>query len=134
MCTDKDKIVKLHEDIPTVVDVEAHPDEIADVDAETLAIMKARLEGVDFEELYDNNEVLAQSLEVKLQRKKLASVFACFADLEGGFLKDKMKPELQRELRYEGFEPSFIWPEITTIDEITFEDIAEHLNFRKGRL
>lgn len=134
MGAEKDNVDKIHADATTSVEIEAHPEEVANVDPETLAITKARLGGIEFDELYGDNDAFAQLLEVKRQRKKLASVFKCLADLKNGFLEGKLKPEVLRELRYEGFEPSIIWPEITNIGEISFEDIEGILNFKKGGL
>lgn len=112
MGTEKDNVVKLHKDPATTVEVEAHPEEVADVDAETLAIMKARLEGIDFEELYDNEDVRLVERRLEVQRKLLFGVFTDPENLRQQYVDGILKDEVLREVRYARVDLKFIGDQV----------------------
>ena len=121
MSTEKDrpKLVSIEEKLSPEVEVKGHPKDVEEVDSEILAKMKARLEGVNFDEFYDSSSRRLDELAIKREKEKLLRVFPSVSALNHAFNDKRLLRELQKEIRYEGVDFEFL----SKVSESSFEGV-----------
>ncbi len=83
------------------IQIVPHPKDVIDVDPEILAVMEARLKGVDYNDYFGEDENLSNQLIIQQEKRKLKKVFSSVGDLEAGFSSIKNIREIKEELKFE---------------------------------
>jgi hypothetical protein len=104
---DKDKITHIHSSVPNV-EIMPHPDEVLELDEETIAIGKAKLAGVEFEDLYGEEDQVSSSLLISQQKKKIRDLFQTPEDLRFAFSSDQRKEQARKDMIIDGIDLDFI--------------------------
>ena len=71
---DKNNIVRMASTVPTIK-VQPHPEEILDLDEDTIAIGRAKLAGIEFDELYGQEDRVSPELMIRQQAQKIRELF-----------------------------------------------------------
>ncbi|MFG1520350.1 hypothetical protein [Halobacteriovorax sp. ZH1_bin.1] len=88
--------------LPTgTIQIVPQPKKIIDVDPEILAVMNARLQGVDYSEYYEEDENLSNQLIIQQEKRKLRKIFSSSSDICTGFNSLKNIREIKEEMKFE---------------------------------
>jgi len=83
------------------IQIVPHPKKIIDVDPDILAVMKARLDGVDYADYYSEDEKLSNQLLIQSEKRKLRKIFSSISDIRSGFSSLKNIREIKEEMKFE---------------------------------
>lgn len=104
---DKSNIRKIHSKTPKVKIV-PHPEEILELDEETVAIARAKLAGLDFDEIYGDEDRTSPELMIRTQTQKIRDLFRTPEELRRAFSSPKKTEEAQKDMMIDGIDLEFV--------------------------
>lgn len=104
---DKSNIRRINNKTPKV-EIVPHPEEILDLDEETVAIARAKLAGLDFDEIYGDEDRTSPELMVKIQAQKIRDLFQTPEALRLAFSSEEKIREAHKEMIIDGVDLDFV--------------------------
>ena len=117
---DKSTIVRMASTAPTI-EVQPHPEEILDLDEETIAIGRAKLAGIEFDELYGQEDRVSPELMIRQQAQKIRELFQTADELKAAFSSPRRVEQAAKDMAIDGIDLEFI-REYCVRSQITFHD------------
>lgn len=117
---DKNKIVRMASTVPTI-EVHPHPEEILDLDEETIAIGRAKLAGIEFDELYGQEDRVSPELMIRQQAQKIRELFQTADELKVAFSSPRKIEQATKDMAIDGIDLEFV-REYCVRSQITFRD------------
>lgn len=121
----KDNIVALTQESPTV-EIKPHPQEILDLDEETVAIARAKLAGIDFTDIYGDEDRSSPELMIRVQAQKIRDLFRTSDELRHAFSTPKKTEEAHKDMMIDGIDLDFV-RSYCLRRQIKFKDDAQAL-------
>lgn len=103
----KSKIIDLSSSMPTI-EIKPHPKEILDLDEETVAIARAKLAGVDFNEIYGDEDRTSPELIIRTQAKKIRDLFRTPEELKAAFSSPQRAEEANKDMIIDEIDLEFV--------------------------
>lgn len=103
----KSNVIDLISKTPTV-EIKPHPDEILDLDEETVAIARAKLAGIDFADIYGDEDRSSPELMIRTQAQKIRDLFQTPEELRIAFSSPKKIEEAQKDMMIDGIDLEFV--------------------------
>lgn len=103
----KSKVINLGSSIPTM-EIKPHPKEILDLDEETVAIARAKLAGVDFDEIYGDEDRTSPELMIRTQAVKIRELFRTPEELKRAFSSPQKIDESHKDMSIDGIDLDFV--------------------------
>jgi hypothetical protein len=103
----KSKVIDLGSSMPTI-EIKPHPKEILDLDEETVAIARAKLAGVDFDEIYGDEDRTSPELMIRTQALKIRELFRTPEELKRAFSSPNKIKESLKDLVIDGIDLEFV--------------------------
>ena len=127
MSIDKIKVnvVALTQDSPTV-EIKPHPQEILDLDEETIAIARAKLAGINFTDIYGDEDRSSPELMIRVQAQKIRDLFRSPDELRTAFSTPKKMEEAHKDMMIDGIDLEFV-RSYCLRRQIKFKDDAQAL-------
>lgn len=107
MSHDKDNLRKLNLRRPSV-EIKEHPPEIMELDEETVAIAKAKLAGLDFENIYGDEDRTSPELMIRTQAKKIRELFQTADELILSFSSEQKIAQASKDMMIDGIDLEFV--------------------------
>lgn len=104
---DKIKIVRMASTVPTI-EVQPHPEEILDLDEETIAIGRAKLAGIEFDELYGQEDRVSPELMIRQQAQKIRELFQTVDELKTAFSSPRKVEQATKDMKIDGIDLEFV--------------------------
>ena len=104
---DKRKLINFETKFPTI-EIRAHPQELLDLDDETVAIGRAKLAGVDFADIYGDEDRTSPELMIRVQAKKIRELFRSPDDLTAAFSSPQKAEEARKDMMIDGIDLEFV--------------------------
>lgn len=117
---DKNNIVRMDSTVPTI-EVQPHPDEILELDEETIAIGRAKLAGIEFDELYGQEDRVSPELMIRQQAQKIRELFQTADELKAAFSSPRRIEQATKDMSIDGIDLEFI-REYCLRSQISFRD------------
>lgn len=117
---DKSKIVRMASIVPTI-EVHPHPEEILDLDEETIAIGRAKLAGIEFDELYGQEDRVSSELMIQQQAHKIRELFQTADELKAAFSSPKKIEQATKDMAIDGIDLEFL-REYCLRNQVSFRD------------
>ena len=117
---DKNNIVRIASTVPTI-EVQPHPEEVLDLDEETIAIGRAKLAGVEFDELYGKEDRVSPELMIRQQAQKIRELFQTADELKAAFSSPRRVEQASKDMTIDGIDLEFV-REYCVRSEIAFRD------------
>lgn len=121
----KSNIKELISQTPTI-EIKQHPKEILDLDEETVAIARAKLAGIDFDEIYGDEDRTSPELMIRTQASKIRDLFRTPEELIRAFSSPQKIEEAQKDLIIDGIDLIFV-KSYCTRRQIRFDSDAQAL-------
>ena len=108
------------------ISVEAHPEDIIDVDPAIIANIKARLSGNDHSEIYDYSDRVIDEVSLMRERNKLKRIFGSESQIREAFSSIKNIKTIQEEIKFEDVnrdllsDYAFVKSRESNVDEVDF--------------
>ena len=90
------------------VTIKPHPKEILDLDEETVSIARAKLAGVDFDEIYSKEDRSSSQFLIRIQAKKIRDLFRTPGELKNAFSSAKKKEDAYKDMMIDGIDLDFV--------------------------
>lgn len=103
----RSKIIELNSQMPSI-EIMPHPKEILDLDEETIAIARAKLAGIDFDEIYGDEDRTSPELMIRTQAQKIRELFQTPEELRKAFSSPKRIEEAQKDMMIDGIDLEFV--------------------------
>lgn len=103
----KSKVIDLGSSMPTI-EIKPHPKEVLDLDEETVAIARAKLAGVDFDEIYGDEDRTSPELMVRTQAKKIRELFRTPEELMAAFSSPQRVEEANKDMMIDEIDMEFV--------------------------
>lgn len=103
----KPKLLELAPSLPTI-EIKPHPKEILDLDEETVAIARAKLAGIDFDEIYGDEDRTSPELMIRTQAEKIRELFRTPEELKAAFSSPRRTEEAQKDMIIDGINLEFV--------------------------
>lgn len=103
----KGKIIDLFPKIPTI-EIKPHPEEVLELDEETIAIARAKLAGKDFTEIYGDEDRSSPELMIQTQAQKIRDLFQTPQELKKSFSSPKKIDQAQKDMMIDGIDLEFV--------------------------
>lgn len=103
----KSNVIDLMSSTP-IVEIKLHPKEILDLDEETVAIARAKLAGIDFAEIYGDEDRSSPGLMIRTQAQKIRDLFQTPDELRRAFSSPKKTEEAQKDMMIDGIDLDFV--------------------------
>ena len=103
----RDNVVALTQESP-MIEIKPHPQEILDLDEETVAIARAKLAGIDFTDIYGDEDRSSPELMIRAQAQKIRDLFRTPVELRAAFSTPKKIEEAQKDMMIDGIDLEFI--------------------------
>ncbi len=104
---DKSNLRRINNKTPKV-EIVPHPEEILVLDEETVAIARAKLAGLDFDEIYGDEDRTSPELMVKIQAQKIRDLFQTPEGLKLAFSSDEKIREARKDMIIDGVDLDFV--------------------------
>lgn len=121
----KNNVVALTQESPTV-EIKPHPQEILDLDEETIAIARAKLAGIDFKDIYGDEDRTSPELMIRVQAQKIRDLFRSPGELRAAFSTPKKTEEAHKDMMIDGIDLEFV-RSYCLRRQIKFKDDAQAL-------
>lgn len=92
----------------TTVTIKPHPQEILDLDEETVSIARAKLAGFDFTEIYGDEDRSSPELMIRTQAQRIRELFRTPAELKTAFSSPKKIEEVHKDMMIDGIDLDFV--------------------------
>lgn len=103
----KSNVIDLMSNTP-IVEIKPHPEEILDLDEETIAIARAKLAGIDFADIYGDEDRSSPELMIRTQAQKIRELFRTPEELKQAFSSPKKIEEAQKDMMIDGIDLEFV--------------------------
>lgn len=103
----RSKIIDLGSSLPTI-EIKPHPKEILDLDEETVAIARAKLAGIDFDEIYGDEDRTSSELMIRTQANKIRELFRTPDELQRAFSSPQRIDEAYKDMLIDGIDLEFV--------------------------
>jgi hypothetical protein len=103
----KAKIIDLGSQMPTI-EIKQHPKEILDLDEETIAIARAKLAGMNFDDIYGDEDRTSPELMIRTQANKIREFFRTPEELKRAFSSPQKIEEAQKDMIIDGIDLEFV--------------------------
>lgn len=103
----KSNVIDLISNSP-IVEIKPHPEEILDLDEETVAIARAKLAGIDFADIYGDEDRSSPELMIRTQAQKIRDLFQTPEELRNAFSSPKKIEEAQKDMMIDGIDLEFV--------------------------
>ena len=90
------------------IEIKPHPLEILELDEETVAIARAKLAGVDFTEIYGDEDRSSPELMIRIQAQKIQELFKSPDELKQAFLSPQKIAETKKDMMIDGIDLNFV--------------------------
>lgn len=90
------------------VEIKQHPKEILELDEETIAIARAKLAGIDFDEIYGDEDRTSPELLIRAQANKIRELFRTTEELKKAFSSAEQIEEAQKDMTIDGIDLEFV--------------------------
>lgn len=117
---DKDKLTRMTSTVPTI-EVQPHPEEILELDEETIAIGRAKLAGIEFDEIYGQEDRVSPELMIRQQAQKIRDLFQTSEGLMEAFSSPKRIEQATKDMAIDGIDLEFV-REYCLRSQIIFSD------------
>lgn len=107
MSHDKDNLKALNTRRPTV-EIKELPPALMELDEETVAIARAKLAGLDFDEIYGDEDRSSSELMIRTQAKKIRDLFQTTAELKVAFSSDQKIAQAKKDMLIDGINLEFV--------------------------
>ncbi|WP_374000290.1 hypothetical protein [Bdellovibrio bacteriovorus] len=104
---DKSNIRRINNKAPKV-EIVPHPEEILELDEETVAIARAKLAGLDFDEIYGDEDRTSPELIVKIQAQKIRDLFQTPEGLKLAFSSEEKIRGAYKDMIIDGIDLEFV--------------------------
>ncbi len=104
---DKTKPLDFEGKVPTV-EIKQHPQAILDLDEETIAIARAKLAGIDFDEIYGDEDRSSPELMIRTQATKIRELFRSPSELMAAFSSESKIKEARKDMKIDGIDLEFV--------------------------
>ena len=104
---DKNNLRSITAEMPTI-EIKSHPPEIMELDEETVAIAKAKLAGIDFENIYGDEDRFSPELMIRSQSKKIRELFRSPSELKFAFSSDQKLAQAKKDMMIDGIDLDFV--------------------------
>lgn len=118
-------IIDFNLQMPTI-EIKPHPKEILDLDDETVAIARAKLSGVDFTDIYGDEDRTSPELMIRTQASKIRELYRTSVELKDAFSSPQKIKEAYRDMSIDGIDLDFV-RNYCTKKQIYFYDDAQAL-------
>lgn len=103
----KTNIIDLGSQMPTI-EIKQHPKEILDLDEETIAIARAKLAGLNFDDIYGDEDRTSPELMIRTQANKIRELFRTPEELKRAFSSPQKIEEAQKDMMIDGIDLEFV--------------------------
>ena len=124
---DKNNLIRMTSTIPKI-EVQPHPDEILELDEETIAIGRAKLAGIEFDEIYGQEDRVSPELMIRQQAQKIRELFQTSNELKTAFSSPKQIEQAYKDMTIDGIDLEFV-KEYCNRSQIVFSDDLTALLF-----
>lgn len=107
MSIEKDKVKFIRNELPSV-EVVPMPQDILDLDEETIAIGKAKLAGVEFEDIFGQEDQTSPEFLVRQQRLKIKELFRSIEEIKIAFSSTARTKQTMKDIAIDGIDLDFI--------------------------
>lgn len=107
MSIEKDKVKFIRNELPSV-EVVPMPQDILDLDEETIAIGKAKLAGVEFEDIFGQEDQTSPEFLVRQQRQKIRELFHSVEEIKVAFSSTLRIKQAMKDIEIDGIDLNFI--------------------------
>lgn len=104
---DKSNLRRLKTKVPRV-EIIPHPEEILELDEQTVAIGRAKLAGLDFDEIYGDEDRTSSELLVRIQAQKIRDLFENPEGLRLAFSSEEKAREAHKDMMIDGIDLGFV--------------------------
>lgn len=104
----KRKLTELDPIKASSVTIKPHPKEILDLDEVTVSIAKAKLAGVDFDEIYSKEDRSSSEFSIRLQAKKIRELFRTPGELKKAFSSARKREDAYKDMMIDGIDLEFV--------------------------
>jgi len=125
MSIEKDKVKLIRNELPSV-EVLPMPQDILDLDEETIAIGKAKLAGIEFADIFGQEDQTSPEFLVRLQRQKVRELFQSVEEIKIAFSSAQRIKQVMKDFEIDGINLDFIKSYCSKM-QIKFSDDATAL-------
>lgn len=104
---DKDKLIRMTSKVPTI-EVQPHPEEILELDEETIAIGRAKLAGIEFDEIFGQEDRVSSELMIRQQAQKIRDLFQTPEELKEAFSSPMRIDQATKDMVIDGIDLDFV--------------------------
>ena len=104
---DSTKVKRFTYQRPTL-EIKVHPPEVIELDEETIAIARTRFAGLDFENIYGNEDHSSSELVVRVQSRKIRDLFETTNNLKFAFSSEQKRAQALRDMVIDGIDLEYI--------------------------
>lgn len=90
------------------IEIKPHPLEILELDEETVAIARAKLAGVDFTEIYGDEDRSSPELMIRIQTQRIRDLFQTKDELALAFSSAQKTEQTYKDMQIDGIDLAFI--------------------------
>lgn len=108
------------------VEIKQHPPEIMELDELTVAVAKAKFAGMDFDNIYGDEDRTSPDLRVKVQAQKIRDLFETIDELRTAFSTEENKAQALKDILIDGIDIEFA-KNYCQKKQLAFSDDAEAL-------
>jgi len=105
---EKKRVVQIKKESTTKPTIKPHPKEILDLDEETVSIARLKLAGVDFDEIYGDEDRSSPELMIRTQANRIRDLFRTPKELKESFSTPQKIKESQKDMMIDGIDLDFI--------------------------
>lgn len=125
MSHDKDNLRDLN-GRPPIVEIKEHPPELMELDEETVAIARAKLAGLDFDDIYGDEDRSSPELMIRTQAQKIRDLFQTVVELKLAFSSEQKIAQARRDMMIDGINLEFV-KNYCSRRQLSFSSDAEYL-------
>jgi len=105
---EKKRVVQIKKESTTKPTIKPHPKDILDLDEETVSIARLKLAGVDFDEIYGDEDRSSPELMIHTQANRIRDLFRTPQELKESFSTPQKIKESQKDMMIDGIDLDFI--------------------------
>lgn len=105
---EKKRVVQIKKESTTKPTIKPHPKDILDLDEETVSIARLKLAGVDFDEIFGDEDRSSPELMIRTQANRIRDLFRTPKELKESFASPQKIKEAQKDMMIDGIDLDFI--------------------------
>lgn len=103
----KTNVIDFNSTMPSI-EIKPHPKEILDLDEETIAIARAKLAGIDFDQIYGDEDRSSPELMIRTQANKIRELFRTPEELKKAFSSPQKIEDAHKDMHIDGIDLDFV--------------------------